>query len=125
MEAATIEEAKRSAASRQRARRLRLGALMLSRLPLRRRRQLIARSRRAGLSITQCKALLALAGPASEPSPRRSAIAERLGVSLPSMSRAVDGLVKSKLVTRVEDPDDRRVRRVVAHRRGPGAGRTG
>ncbi len=28
------------------------------------------------------------------------------------MSRAVDALVKSELATRVEDPDDRRVRRV-------------
>ena len=28
------------------------------------------------------------------------------------MSRAVDALVKEKLATRVEDPDDRRVRRV-------------
>ena len=28
------------------------------------------------------------------------------------MSRAVDALVKAKLATRVEDPDDRRVRRV-------------
>ena len=30
----------------------------------------------------------------------------------PSMSRAVDALVKKRLATRVEDPDDRRVRRV-------------
>src|SRR5215203_4371190 len=30
----------------------------------------------------------------------------------PSISRAVDALVKAKLATRVEDPDDRRVRRV-------------
>ena len=28
------------------------------------------------------------------------------------MSRALEGLVKAKMATRVEDPDDRRVRRV-------------
>ncbi|MDX6595294.1 MAG: hypothetical protein QOI72_676, partial [Solirubrobacterales bacterium] len=39
-------------------------------------------------------------------------LAEVFGVSVPSMSRAVDGLVKKRLATRVEDPDDRRVRQV-------------
>jgi DNA-binding MarR family transcriptional regulator len=34
------------------------------------------------------------------------------------MSRAVDGLVKKRLATRVEDPDDRRVRRVAITERG-------
>jgi DNA-binding MarR family transcriptional regulator len=34
------------------------------------------------------------------------------------MSRAVDGLVKKRLVSRVEDPDDRRVRRVAITARG-------
>jgi DNA-binding MarR family transcriptional regulator len=34
------------------------------------------------------------------------------------MSRAVDALVKKRLATRVEDPDDRRVRRVAITRRG-------
>ena len=40
-----------------------------------------------------------------------------------SASRAVDGLVKRELATRVEDAEDRRVRRVVADRRRPGARR--
>jgi DNA-binding MarR family transcriptional regulator len=34
------------------------------------------------------------------------------------MSRAVDALVKKRLATRVEDPDDRRVRRVAITARG-------
>ena len=34
------------------------------------------------------------------------------------MSRAVDGLVKERLATRVEDPDDRRVRRVAITAKG-------
>jgi DNA-binding MarR family transcriptional regulator len=66
-----------------------------------------------GLSITQCKALLELGGlGGNEQSWQVSDLAELFGVSVPSMSRAVDALVKAKLATRVEDPDDRRVRRV-------------
>ena len=34
------------------------------------------------------------------------------------MSRAVDALVKKKLATRLEDPDDRRVRRVAITAKG-------
>jgi len=67
----------------------------------------------SGLSITQTKALLELGGRGEETEPRQVGdLAETFGVSVPSMSRAVDALVKKKLVTRVEDPDDRRVRRV-------------
>ena len=66
-----------------------------------------------GLSITQCKALLELGGlGGGERAWQVSDLAELFGVSVPSMSRAVDALVKAKLATRVEDPDDRRVRRV-------------
>jgi DNA-binding MarR family transcriptional regulator len=67
----------------------------------------------SGLSMTQSKALLELGGLGEESEARQvSELAEALGVSVPSMSRAVDGLVKKRLATRVEDPDDRRVRRV-------------
>jgi DNA-binding MarR family transcriptional regulator len=68
----------------------------------------------SGLSMTQCKALLELGGLGHREthSWHVSDLAERFGVSVPSMSRAVDALVKAKLATRVEDPDDRRVRRV-------------
>jgi len=66
-----------------------------------------------GLSITQCKALLELGGlGGDERAWQVSDLAELFGTSVPSMSRAVDALVKAKLATRVEDPDDRRVRRV-------------
>jgi len=73
----------------------------------------------SGLSMTQCKALLELGGIAESAEPRQvSDLAERFGVSVPSMSRAVDALVKKKLVTRLEDPDDRRVRRVAITAKG-------
>jgi DNA-binding MarR family transcriptional regulator len=73
----------------------------------------------SGLSMTQSKALLELGGLGEESEARHvSDLAETFGVSVPSMSRAVDGLVKKGLATRVEDPDDRRVRRVAITARG-------
>jgi len=73
----------------------------------------------SGLSMTQCKALLELGGIGESADPRQvSDLAETFGVSVPSMSRAVDALVKKKLVTRLEDPDDRRVRRVAITAKG-------
>jgi DNA-binding MarR family transcriptional regulator len=67
----------------------------------------------SGLSMTQCKALLELGGLGQEAETwQLSDLAEVFGASVPSMSRAVDGLVKKGLATRVEDPVDRRVRRV-------------
>jgi len=72
-----------------------------------------------GLSMTQCKALLELGGLGEENEPTQvSDLAETFGVSVPSMSRAVDGLVGDDLATRVEDPEDRRVRRVAITRKG-------
>jgi DNA-binding MarR family transcriptional regulator len=65
----------------------------------------------SGLSFIQMKALLSIVGPEAEPATVKS-LAESLDVSLASASRAVDGLVKRELATRIEDPDDRRVRRV-------------
>jgi DNA-binding MarR family transcriptional regulator len=66
-----------------------------------------------GLSMTQCKVLLELGGLGHAAEAWQvSDLAELFGVSVPSMSRAVDTLVKAKLASRVEDPDDRRVRRV-------------
>jgi len=73
----------------------------------------------SGLSLTQCKALLELGGLGEEVEPRQvSDLAEAFGVSVPSMSRAIDALVRKKLVSRLEDPDDRRVRRVAITARG-------
>jgi DNA-binding MarR family transcriptional regulator len=73
----------------------------------------------SGLSMTQSKTLLELGG-LGEPIEARQVtdLAEALGVSVPSMSRAVDGLVKKRLATRVEDPEDRRVRRVAIAEKG-------
>jgi DNA-binding MarR family transcriptional regulator len=66
-----------------------------------------------GLSMTQCKVLLELGGLGRAAEAWQvSDLAELFGVSVPSMSRAVDALVKAKLASRVEDPADRRVRRV-------------
>ncbi len=67
----------------------------------------------SGLSMTQTKALLELGGRGGEVGTWQVGdLAEVFGVSVPSMSRAVDALVKSGLATRVEDPDDRRARQV-------------
>ena len=54
------------------------------------------------LSFTQIKALCALETDGDERSVK--ALAESLGVSLPAMSRAVDGLFERGLVGREEDP---------------------
>lgn len=71
------------------------------------------------LSMTQAKALLELGGMGEDARVRQVGdLAETFGMSVPSMSRAVDGLVKKGLATRVEDPDDRRVRRVAITARG-------
>jgi DNA-binding MarR family transcriptional regulator len=63
----------------------------------------------SGLTFTQMKVLMTLGG-ARDEAPSLKPIAEGLGVSLPSASRAVEGLVKRALVTRTEDPSDRRQR---------------
>jgi DNA-binding MarR family transcriptional regulator len=62
------------------------------------------------LSFTQIKTLCALDADGEERSVK--ALAESLGVSLPAMSRAVDGLFERGFVGREEDPDDRRMKRV-------------
>jgi DNA-binding MarR family transcriptional regulator len=67
----------------------------------------------SGLSMTQCKALLELGGLGQTAETWQVGdLAEVFGASVPSMSRAVDALVKAGLATRVEDPDDRRARQV-------------
>jgi DNA-binding MarR family transcriptional regulator len=62
------------------------------------------------LSFTQLKALCALETDGEERSVK--ALAETMGVSLPAMSRAVDGLFERGFVRREEDPLDRRMKRV-------------
>jgi DNA-binding MarR family transcriptional regulator len=65
----------------------------------------------SGLNFIPMKVLMTLAGTLDE-APTLSPIAEKLGLSLPSASRAVDVLVNRELVARTEDPDDRRQRRL-------------
>jgi MarR family transcriptional regulator, transcriptional regulator for hemolysin len=60
----------------------------------------------AGISITQIKSLTFLAE-AEEPLSMK-ALSDVMGLSVPGISRAVDGLVQRGEVTRVEDPRDRR-----------------
>ena len=63
------------------------------------------------LSLTQLKAMHVLAG-AGEPY-SLNGLAERLGgLSLPTLSRAVEALVKRGFVSRTEDVEDRRVKRL-------------
>ena len=79
----------------------------------------------SGLSLTQSKVLLELGGLGREVHAWQvSDLAERFGTSVPSMSRAVDGLVKKGLATRVEDPDDRRARQVEITAKGKDLVRT-
>jgi len=95
----------------------RLGAL-LRHLFLYDRGNMLRVIEESGLSMTQCKALLELGGMGAEEPCQVSDLAETLGVSVPSMSRAVDSLVKARLATRVEDVEDRRVRRIAITERG-------
>jgi DNA-binding MarR family transcriptional regulator len=62
------------------------------------------------LSFTQIKALCALEADGDERSVK--ALADSLGVSLPAMSRAVDGLFERGFVRREEDSSDRRMKKV-------------
>ena len=62
------------------------------------------------LSFTQLKALCAMDVDDEDRSVK--ALAESMGVSLPTMSRAVDGLYERGFVDRREDPVDRRMKRV-------------
>ena len=65
----------------------------------------------AGLSLTQLKAMHILA--ASDEELSLNGLAEQLGgLSLPTLSRAVDALVQRGYVRRAEDSTDRRVKRL-------------
>jgi DNA-binding MarR family transcriptional regulator len=74
------------------------------------------------LSLTQLMALHVLDAPEAEETVK--ALAERLGISLPATSRAVEGLHQRGLVERREDTDDRRMKRVRATEAGRRATRT-
>lgn len=111
MEAATRSSAKQNALSGDRELALRLGALMLCSFGSD-GGAVIRAIDDAGLNFPQMKALVALAGATEDEAMTVNQVAERLGLSLASASRTVDGLVRRALASRAEDPDDRRVRRV-------------
>jgi DNA-binding MarR family transcriptional regulator len=79
-------------------------------------RELFVAMEKAGLTITQVKSLHVLSE-AEEPM-SLGAVSEALGLSLPAISRSVDGLVQRGLVKREEDPRDRRSKLVTATGRG-------
>jgi DNA-binding MarR family transcriptional regulator len=73
---------------------------------------------KAGISITQIKSLTFLTE-AEEPLSVK-ALSDVMGLSVPGISRAVDGLVQRGEVTRVEDPRDRRSKLLSITPRGRG-----
>jgi DNA-binding MarR family transcriptional regulator len=70
----------------------------------------------AGLTFTQVKCLHLL-GDADEPLPLNG-LSDRLGLSGPAISRAVDALVQRGEVKRTEDPRDRRSKLLTLSARG-------
>jgi DNA-binding MarR family transcriptional regulator len=62
------------------------------------------------ISFTQLKALCALEADGEDRSVK--ALSESMNVSLPAMSRAIDGLYERGFVQREEDPSDRRMKRI-------------
>ena len=90
---------------------LKLGALVLACFGGRGADDVVRVIDESGLSFVQMKALIALQAPAKT-APTVTGLAESLGVSAASASRAVDGLVRKRLASRLEDSDDRRVRRL-------------
>jgi DNA-binding MarR family transcriptional regulator len=71
----------------------------------------------SGLTFSQMKVLVELDA-ADVNAGTVTALSEELGISPPSASRAADGLVRKRLATRVEDRDDRRVRRLALTPKG-------
>lgn len=72
----------------------------------------------SGLSFAQCKVLFVLGSPAESGGLSGKELAESIGLSVAAISRAVDGLVASRYVTRIEDPTDRRVRLIAITEEG-------
>jgi DNA-binding MarR family transcriptional regulator len=70
----------------------------------------------AGISFSQLKCLGLLTEADSQQS--LGALSEETGLSLPAISRAVDGLVQRGEVKRTEDPDDRRAKLLTVTARG-------
>ena len=71
----------------------------------------------SGLTFAQMKVLVELQVPDQELH-TVTALADQIGISVASASRAADGMVRKKLVTRVEDANDRRVKRLALTAKG-------
>jgi len=117
MEAATKDRTKSKAGDLP----IKLGALLL-RCMGGGRSEVFRMIDESGLTFSQMKVLVELEA-ADEDARTVTALSEALGISAASASRAADGLVRKKLATRVEDADDRRVRRLALTAEGPGARR--
>jgi DNA-binding MarR family transcriptional regulator len=79
-------------------------------------REFFAALQDAGISFSQLKCLGLLSN--AEAPLSLGALSEDLGLSLPAVSRAVDGLVQRGAVKRQEDPSDRRSKLVTVSARG-------
>jgi DNA-binding MarR family transcriptional regulator len=107
-----VENASAEASPEERDTALRLTALMRHLFLYDRGNQLRVLEE-TGLSMTQCKAILEIGGLGEGLTGcGLKELAEKLGSSKPAMSRAIDDLVKKGLVSRDEDPEDRRARRI-------------
>jgi len=107
-----VENAASEASAEERDTALRLTALMRHLFLYDRGNQLRVLEE-TGLSMTQCKAILEIGGLGEGLTGcGLKELAEKLGSSKPAMSRAIDDLVKKGLVSRLEDPEDRRARRI-------------
>jgi DNA-binding MarR family transcriptional regulator len=81
-------------------------------------REFFAALEAAGISFSQVKCLMVLVD-SSEPLPVKE-LSDRLGLSVPAVSRAVEGLVQRGEVVRKEDERDRRCKLVTVTARGRG-----
>jgi DNA-binding MarR family transcriptional regulator len=84
-------------------------AAVLRHLVARTEADLFREVERLGLSFSQIKCLRVLVdhAPASV-----GGVSDEIGLSLPAVSRAIDCLVQRGLVKRIEDPEDRRAKRL-------------
>ena len=79
-------------------------------------REFFAELQAAGISFSQLKCLGVLAEAQAPLS--LGGLSHEIGLSLPAVSRAVDGLVQRGEIRRQEDPDDRRSKLVTVTARG-------
>jgi DNA-binding MarR family transcriptional regulator len=79
-------------------------------------RNFFAELERSGVSLTQAKSLMLLIE--NEQPMSVKGLSDAMGLSLPGVSRAIEGLVKRGELKRAEDPSDRRCKLVSVTPRG-------